>query len=49
MKIETTVRAQRSGTLRLYVQTGDTVSEGKLVCEVEDQQESEQIESEQSA
>ncbi|KAI3484650.1 hypothetical protein L1887_52169 [Cichorium endivia] len=34
MKIETTIRAQVAGRLHLHVQDGDTVPEGKLLCQV---------------
>lgn len=34
MKIETTIRAQVAGKLHLHVQNGDTVPEGKLLCQV---------------
>ncbi|GAC94357.1 hypothetical protein PHSY_001928 [Pseudozyma hubeiensis SY62] len=45
MKIETTIRAQVAGKLQLHVQNGDTVPEGKLLCQVgggEEQQQQQQ-------
>lgn len=42
MKIETTIRAQVAGKLRLHVQNGDTVPEGKLLCQVGGEQQQQQ-------
>jgi len=38
MKIETTVRASKSGFVSLSARAGDTVPQGRVLCSISDQE-----------